>query len=109
MKSRLILTNKKSLLKIKGPIIQNYEEVSPDMTTTGYVVYMHPNGGLIIGFFGGTRGFMLAKEAQRLGSNIKIGLTIRVRVISVDAANERMLVAVADDTPDKSGIIRAQV
>lgn len=71
LKSRLVLTSKPSLIKSKDVIIKNYEEATPDMITTGYIVYQHPSGGLIIGFFGGTRGFMFPKEAERLGSNIK--------------------------------------
>lgn len=40
---------------------------------------------------------------------LRVGLTVRIRVVSVDAENERMLVAVAHSAAGENGTIRAQV
>lgn len=71
LKERLILTNKQSLTTSKDTIIKSYAEVSTNAVTTGYVIAQHQGGGLIIGFYGGTRGFMFPNEAERLGTNVK--------------------------------------
>ncbi|VBB32354.1 unnamed protein product, partial [Acanthocheilonema viteae] len=108
LKEQLILTNKQSLTTNKDTIIKSYEEVTTNTISTGYIISQHPSGGLIIGFYGGTRGFMFPKEAERLGTNIKIGLTVRIQVISVDPQRERMLVAVANTINGATAIARAQ-
>ncbi|CAG9531341.1 unnamed protein product [Cercopithifilaria johnstoni] len=108
LRERLILTNKQSLIKNKDTIIKSYAEVTTNTISTGYIISQHPSGGLIIGFYGGTRAFMFPKETERLGSNIKIGLTIRIRVISVDPQRERMLVAVANTASGGVAIAKAQ-
>ncbi|VDN03170.1 unnamed protein product [Thelazia callipaeda] len=108
LKTRLILTSKESLITSSDAIIKSYIEVSPGMVSMGYVTCLHPSGGLIMGFYGGTRAFMFPKEVERLGTNIKIGLTVRIRVVSVDPQNERMLVAVADEFSDKNRSVKAQ-
>ncbi|EJD75660.1 S1 RNA binding domain-containing protein [Loa loa] len=107
-KERLILTNKQSLTTNKDTVIKSYAEVTTNAITTGYIVSQHPSGGLIIGFYGGTRGFMFPKETERLGTNIKVGLTVRVRVVSVDPQRGRMLVAVANAANDGTEIAKAQ-
>uniref|UniRef100_A0A0R3RVQ9 S1 motif domain-containing protein n=1 Tax=Elaeophora elaphi TaxID=1147741 RepID=A0A0R3RVQ9_9BILA len=108
LKEQLILTNKRSLITNKDTVIKSYAEVTNNTISTGYIISQHPSGGLIIGFYGGTRGFMFPKEAERLGTNVKVGLTVRVRVISVDPQRERMLVVIANTTNDGTGIARAQ-
>uniref|UniRef100_A0A915PIT9 S1 motif domain-containing protein n=1 Tax=Setaria digitata TaxID=48799 RepID=A0A915PIT9_9BILA len=108
LKARIILTNKQSLTKNKDFIIKSYDEAKIGTIATGYIISQHSSGGLIIGFYGGTRGFMLPKEAERLGTNVKVGLTIRIRVVNVDPQCERMLVVVANTPSDGSRILRAQ-
>ncbi|KAM3724009.1 Protein RRP5 [Dirofilaria immitis] len=108
LKARLILTNKKSLITNKDAIIKSYAEAETNAITTGYIVSQHSSGGLIVGFYGGTRGFMFPKETERLGTNVKIGLTVRVRVVSVEPQCGRMLVAVANMANGGIGIVRAQ-
>lgn len=66
-----MLTNKQSLITNQDTIIKNYAEVATSTISTGYIISQLPNGGLIIGFYGGTRGFMFPKEAERLGTNLK--------------------------------------
>ncbi|VDK79654.1 unnamed protein product [Litomosoides sigmodontis] len=108
MKEQLILTNKQSLVTNKDTIIKSYAEVATNAIAAGYVISQHSSGGLVIGFYGGTRGFMLPKETERLGTNVKIGLTIRIRVISVDPQRGRMLVAVANTASSGTAVARAQ-
>ncbi|OZC11410.1 hypothetical protein X798_01266 [Onchocerca flexuosa] len=108
VKARLILTNKQSLITNKDAIVKSYAEVTPNTITTGYIMSQHPSGGLIIGFYGGTRGFMFPKEVERLGINVKVGLTVRVRVVTVEPQCGRMLVAVANTTNGGTGIVKAQ-
>nr|CRZ23505.1 Bm2236 [Brugia malayi] len=108
LKERLILTNKQSLISSKDTIIKNYAEVTTNVITTGYIISQHSSGGLVIGFYGGTCGFMFPKEAERLGTNVKVGLTVRVRVVSVDPQRKRLLVALANTTNGGTGIARAQ-
>lgn len=71
VKERLILTNKQSLTTNKDTVIKSYADVTINAITTGYIISQHPSGGLIIGFYGGTRGFMFPKETERLGTNVK--------------------------------------
>ncbi|MFH4978721.1 hypothetical protein AB6A40_005430 [Gnathostoma spinigerum] len=99
-----LLTAKPSLVKNSGNIINSYSSENVGTIATGMVVSIKEGGGLVFEFFGGVRGFMMAREAVRLGE-ISIGISVQVRIVNVEPEESRMLVAVADMTLTNDSVI----
>ncbi|CAH1783995.1 unnamed protein product [Owenia fusiformis] len=58
---KISLTNKKSLVKTKLPLLTDYSVATKGMVTEGYVMKILKNG-VVVGFYNGVKGFVPKKE-----------------------------------------------
>ncbi|VDL71220.1 unnamed protein product [Nippostrongylus brasiliensis] len=103
VKRQVWLTARPSLVNYKGTLLTSYDSKNEGVTTIGYVVKILETGGAVLQFFGSVRGLLLANEVKRIGGEVKPGQIVEVRVMSVNETDNRMTLAVADESAASTG------
>ncbi|KAK4888633.1 rRNA biogenesis protein rrp5 [Elasticomyces elasticus] len=97
-KRHLRLTLKKSLISDDGAAIwKSYEGLEPGMESKGTVVKTMSTGA-VVQFFGNVRAWLPAAEMsegfiEKVEEHFRVGQTVAVHVVSVDAGREEMKVS----------------
>ncbi|KAK5738907.1 rRNA biogenesis protein rrp5 [Elasticomyces elasticus] len=97
-KRHLRLTLKKSLISDDGEAIwKSYDGLEPGMESKGTVVKTMSTGA-VVQFFGNVRAYLPAAEMsegfiEKVEEHFRVGQTINVHVVSVDAGREEMKVS----------------
>ncbi|KAK6058909.1 S1 RNA binding domain protein [Cooperia oncophora] len=97
-KKQVWLTARPSLVNYKGAVITKYETKNEGVVSVGIVLKVLGTGGVVLQFFGTARGLLVASEAKRMGSEIRVGQALEVRVTSVNVAESKMTLALADES-----------
>nr|XP_023653770.1 protein RRP5 homolog isoform X1 [Paramormyrops kingsleyae]XP_023653779.1 protein RRP5 homolog isoform X1 [Paramormyrops kingsleyae] len=100
---KLLLTRKKALLSSTLPLISSYSGVRVGQVSHGWIVSVQ-NFGCIVRFFGDVKGLVpvgeLSKERVSVPQSLfYVGQVVKAKVLSCDAAQEKLLLsfrAVAD-------------
>lgn len=88
--NRVVLTHKQGLVDSKCAIVTNYDPSLVDSLAEGFVVKVI-DAGVLVAFYNRVKGFLKVKELKRLGvTSPPLGSPIRVKILSVDAENEKM-------------------
>lgn len=99
-KRRLRITLKKSLVNTDLPLFLSYDNIEPGARSVGALVNVLPTGA-VVQFYGPVRGFLPVSEMseayiQDATEHFRVGQVVNVRVMSVDAETQRMLVSCKD-------------
>jgi rRNA biogenesis protein RRP5 len=99
------LTQKKSLVKSKLPVITTYEEATPGLVTDGFVTKI-AHFGLLVTFYNNVHGLVSAKSLQKQGvedpsEQFTIGQVVRCGVVWSDAAQAKLALTLDLQNVDK--------
>ncbi|KAF9015563.1 U3 snoRNP-associated protein Rrp5 [Cyathus striatus] len=97
-RQRIFLTAKKTLIDSELPILSNFEEAKPGMTTHAVVTRVHDKH-IIVEFYNGLRAIIPMKEASEtplktLTEAFQVGKVIRVRIIATEEETRRIIASV---------------
>lgn len=100
VRRRVILTLKKSLVNSEIPIISSFDDVQIGSKTSGVISKLFDNGALIQ-FYGGVHAFLPSSEMSEAyisnpKEHFRIGQTLSVHVIKLDASERKMTVSCKD-------------
>ncbi|KAK4539952.1 hypothetical protein LTR36_009922 [Oleoguttula mirabilis] len=98
-KRHVRLTLKKTLVSADAetPIWKAYEDLEPGMESKGTIINLLSNGG-VVQFFGSVRAWLPVAEMsegfiERPEQHFRLGQTVNVRIVSLDAAAQEMKVS----------------
>ena len=99
-RNQLRMTIKKTLVNSDAPIITSYESATPGMVTPGTLIKILPSGA-IVKFYSDVTAFLSVGEMseayiQDPREHFRVGQSVIVNVLSVDAENERIRVSCKD-------------
>ncbi|KAK5981258.1 hypothetical protein GCK32_004716 [Trichostrongylus colubriformis] len=97
------LTTRPSLVNYKGTVISSYDTKNEGVVTVGIVYKVLETGSAILQFFGTIRGLLVSNEAKRVGNELRVGKVLEVRVTSVNVADSKMTLALADESVGRAG------
>ncbi|GFN83437.1 Rrp5-like protein [Plakobranchus ocellatus] len=93
-KSKVMLTLKKSLVKLKGPILTDYNQLRPYMELEGYIIAVKETV-VVVAFFNGVQGFVTLKDMsmEKVEDPSLLfykGQVIRCRVVHYNAEEKKL-------------------
>ncbi|KAJ1375063.1 hypothetical protein KIN20_038286 [Parelaphostrongylus tenuis] len=97
-KKQIWLTARPSLVNFKGVLITSYNPNYDGVVTVGTVAKILETGGAVVQFFGAVRGLLPATETRKIADEIRQGMVLNVRVISINASEEKMVLSLADES-----------
>jgi rRNA biogenesis protein RRP5 len=102
LKKRVTLTMKKSLVNAETPIFSSYNDIASGAKSTGVIVKLYDSGALVQ-FYGGVHGFLPSSQMSEAyisnpKDHFKIGQTLSVTVISINAEEQKMTVSCRDSS-----------
>ncbi|CAK1362185.1 unnamed protein product [Cercospora beticola] len=95
------LTLKKQLVDdVDGKIWKAYDDLKPGMESKGTIIKLHPNGA-VVQFYGPVRAWLPVAEMsetfiERPEQHLRLGQTIRVKIVSVSPEAQEMKVTCKD-------------
>ncbi|KAK8154666.1 hypothetical protein IWX90DRAFT_62613 [Phyllosticta citrichinensis] len=97
---KIRLTLKKTLVNSEAPVWSSYSEVEEGDSAPGTVIKLMPAGALVQ-FYGNLKAFLPVGEMSEAyikdpSEHFRVGQTINVHAISIDAENDRMTVSCKD-------------
>ncbi|XP_064601057.1 protein RRP5 homolog [Liolophura sinensis] len=92
-KAKLFLTNKRSLVNSKLPVISSYDQMEPGMEAEGFIANIKDRGVLVV-FYNKIKGWVHKDElsTERVpdpGKVFYLGQVVRCRVLSVQPSQQR--------------------
>ncbi|KAK8189387.1 uncharacterized protein BKA78DRAFT_269917 [Phyllosticta capitalensis] len=99
-RKKIRLTLKKTLVNSEAPVWVSYSDVEVDESAPGTIIKLMPAGALVQ-FYGNLKAFLPVGEMSEAyikdpSEHFRVGQTINVRAISVDAENDKMTVSCKD-------------
>lgn len=93
-KSKVMLTLKKSLVKMKDPILTEYSQLRPYMELEGYIIVIKDTV-VVVAFFNGVQGFVTLKDmstekVEDPSALFYKGQVIRCRVVHFNVGEKRL-------------------
>ncbi|XP_014667836.1 PREDICTED: protein RRP5 homolog [Priapulus caudatus] len=101
-KSRLLLSNKQSIVTTKLPVLCNYEDAQPEMLVEGVIVQISTNYVLVL-FCNDVKGLIPRKELSDVDIRypekvFSLGQVVKCRVLSADAQQKQMTLSMKNMT-----------
>ena len=99
--NRVVLTRKQGLVDSKCTIVTSYDQSLVGSIAEGFVV-KSMDSGVLVAFYNRVKGFLKAKEFKQHGEggSPPVGLPIRVKILSVNAEDEKMQLGLPESTTD---------
>ncbi|KAK3789019.1 hypothetical protein RRG08_008342 [Elysia crispata] len=93
-KSKVMLTLKKTMVKMKGPILTEYSQLRPYMELEGYIIAIKDTA-VVVSFFNGVQGYVTLKDmstekVEDPSALFYKGQVIRCRVVHFNVEEKRL-------------------